>query len=384
MSDERPEPPRRAQIGAGVPMGRLLGVPLVISPFWFVIVLLLTVAYAGFVQHEVPRLTRGESYGVSLGFVLLLYASVLLHEMSHVAVAKALGMQVQRVVLQLLGGVSEITEERPGTPRREYLVAIAGPMTSLFLAAVGFGLRPAFAVDTVPRLLADGFAGTNLIVAAFNILPGLPLDGGRVLRAGLWQLTHDKVRATLAAAWVGRGLAVAVALLPLVQIRILQWSTAGNIWCIVIAFFLWTNATWAIAQAKVSAVLPGLDIRTMTRRAIPVTADLSVAEAVRRARDGGARALVVVDGYGRPSGLVSEAAVMTLPPDRQPWVPVSDLARAVDEDVTLMTDMSGEILLEAVQMTPATEYLVLDDKRAVVGVLARTDLVAALQAAGLH
>lgn len=365
-------------------MGRLLGVPLVISPFWFVIVLLLTVAYAGFVQHEVPRLTRGESYGVSLGFVLLLYASVLLHEMSHVAVAKALGMQVQRVVLQLLGGVSEITEERPGTPRREYLVAIAGPMTSLFLAAVGFGLRPAFAVDTVPRLLADGFAGTNLIVAAFNILPGLPLDGGRVLRAGLWQLTHDKVRATLAAAWVGRGLAVAVALLPLVQIRILQWSTAGNIWCIVIAFFLWTNATWAIAQAKVSAVLPGLDIRTMTRRAIPVTADLSVAEAVRRARDGGARALVVVDGYGRPSGLVSEAAVMTLPPDRQPWVPVSDLARAVDEDVTLMTDMSGEILLEAVQMTPATEYLVLDDKRAVVGVLARTDLVAALQAAGLH
>ncbi|HET7312642.1 MAG TPA: site-2 protease family protein [Mycobacteriales bacterium] len=384
MSDEQPPRPTRQALAGGVPVGRVLGVPLVISPFWFVIVVLLTIAYAGFVRHEVPSLTRGESYGVSLGFVLLLYGSVLLHEMSHVAVAKALGMQVQRVVLQLLGGVSEITEERPGTPRREYLVAIAGPMTSLFLAAVGFGLRPAFAVDTVPRLLADGFAGTNLIVAAFNVLPGLPLDGGRVLRAGLWQITHDKVRATLAAAWIGRGLAVLVALLPLAQIRVLQWSTAGNLWCIVIAFFLWTNATWAIAQAKVSAVLPRLDIRTMTRRAIPVTADVSVAEAVRRARDGGARALVIVDGYGRPSGLVSETAVMTLPANRQPWVPVSDLARPVDDDVTLMTDMSGEILLEAVQMTPATEYLVLDDARAVVGVLARTDLVAALQAAGLH
>jgi Zn-dependent protease/CBS domain-containing protein len=384
VSDERPERPRRAPIAAGVPVGRVLGVPLVISPFWFFIVVLLTVAYAGFVQDEVPSLSKEGSYAVSLGFVLLLYGSVLLHEMSHVAVAKALGMHVQRVVLQLLGGVSEITEERPGTPRREYLVAIAGPMTSLLLATIGFALRPAFDDSTVPRLLADGFAGTNLIVAVFNALPGLPLDGGRVLRAGLWQLTHDKVRATLAAAWVGRGLAVAVALLPLVHIRVLHWSTAGNIWFIAIAFFLWTNATWAIAQARVSAVLPGLDIRSMTRRAIPVTADLSVAEAVRRAREGGARALVVVDGYGRPSGLVSEAAVTALPAERQPWVPVSDLARPVDDDVTLLTDMSGELLLEAVQMTPATEYLVLDDRRAVVGVLARTDLVAALQAAGLH
>jgi Zn-dependent protease/CBS domain-containing protein len=384
VSDERPERPRRAPIAAGVPVGRVLGVPLVISPFWFVIVVLLTVAYAGFVQDEVPSLSKEGSYGVSLGFVLLLYGSVLLHEMSHVAVAKALGMQVQRVVLQLLGGVSEISEERPGTPRREYLVAIAGPMTSLLLATIGFALRPAFADNTVPRLLADLFAGTNLIVAVFNALPGLPLDGGRVLRAGLWQLTHDKVRATLAAAWVGRGLAVLVALLPLVHIRVLHWSTAGNIWFIAIAFFLWTNATLAIAQAKVSAVLPGLDIRAMTRRAIPVTADVSVAEAVRRAREGGARALVVVDGYGKPSGLVSEAAVTSLPVERQPWVPVSDLARPVDDDVTLLTDMSGEALLEAIQMTPATEYLVLDDVRAVVGVLARTDLVAALQAAGLH
>lgn len=371
-------------IGAGLPVGRVLGVPLVISPFWFVIVVVFTVGYAPVIRDDFPHLTQAASLGVAFAFVLLLYGSVLLHEMSHVAVAQALGMKVQRVVLQLLGGVSEIAEERPGTPRREYLVAVAGPMTSLFLAAVGFGVRPAFQPNTIPRLLADAFAGSNLLVAAFNALPGLPLDGGRVLRAAIWQLTHNKVRATLAAAWVGRGLAVAVAVVPMFSIDVFGRSTYGNLWLVVIAFFLWTNATWAIAQAKVSAVLPGLDIRAMTRRALPVTADVSVAEAVRRARDGGARALVVVDGYGRPSGLVSEAAVMTLPPTRQPWVPVSDLARPVDDDVTLMIDMSGELLLEAVQMTPATEYLVLDDKRAVVGVLARTDLVAALQAAGLH
>jgi len=365
-------------------VGRVLGVPLVVSPFWFLIVVVLTFGYAAFIRQEVPQISKPESYGVSLGFVLLLYGSVLLHEMSHVAVAKALGMQVQRIVLQLLGGVSEITEERPGTPKREYVVAIAGPMTSLFLAAVGFGIRPIFEPETIPRLLADGFAATNLIVAGFNALPGLPLDGGRVLRAALWQLTHDKVRATLAAAWIGRGLAVLVALLPTAHINVLGGTTSNNLWLIVIAFFLWSNASLAIAQAKVSAVLPRLDLRAMTRRAVPVAADLSVAEAVRRAREGGARALVVVDGYGRPSGLVSEAAVTSMPIDRQPWVQVSDLARPVDDDVTLQTGMTGESLLESVQTTPATEYLVVDDAKAVVGVLARTDLVAALQAAGLR
>jgi Zn-dependent protease/CBS domain-containing protein len=384
VSEERPQGPRRPFVGAGLPLGRVLGVPLIVSPFWFLIVVLFTVGYAPVIRDDVPQLTQTESYGVSLAFVLLLYGSVLLHEMSHVAVAQALGMKVQRVVLQLLGGVSEIAEERPGTPKREYLVAIAGPMTSLFLATVGFGVRPAFQPDTVPRLLADGFAATNLLVAGFNALPGLPLDGGRVLRAAIWQFTHDKVRATLAAAWVGRALAVAVAVVPMFDVRIVGGSTSGDLWLIIIAFFLWTNASLAIAQAKVSAVLPRLDLKAMTRRAIPVTAELSVAEAVRRARDGGARALVVIDGYGRPSGLVSEAAVTSMPVSRQPWVPVSDIARPVDGDLTLRTDMTGEALLEAVQTTPATEYLVVDQANAVVGVLARTDLVAALQAAGLR
>jgi CBS-domain-containing membrane protein len=147
---------------------------------------------------------------------------------------------------------------------------------------------------------------------------------------------------------------------------------------------MWTNASIAIAQAKVSTVLPQLDIRAMTRRAFPVAAELPVAEAVRRARDAGARALVVVDSNGKPSGLVSEAAVTALPAARQPWVSVSDLARPLADGLTLRTDMTGEALLQAVQQTPATEYLVLDQADAVCGVLSRTDLVAALQAAGLR
>jgi len=384
VTDERPQRPRQSTWATGVPLGRVLGVPLVASPFWLLIVVFFTVLYAPVVQKDQPGLSSQASYAVSLSLVLLLYGSVLVHEMSHVAVAKGLGMQVHRIVLQLLGGVSEIAEEKPGSARREYLVAVAGPMTSLFLGAVGFGLRPAFEPHTVPRLMVDYFAAINLFVAAFNMLPGLPLDGGRVLRAAVWQVTHDKVKATLASAWMGRGLAVAVAVLPALKFSVRGHSSYGEIWLILVAMFLWSNASLAIAQAKVSQVLPRLDLRAMTRRALPVTADVSVAEGVRRAREAGARAVVVVDGYGKPTGLVSESAVGALPPHRQPWVPVSDLARPVDEGLTLRTDMTGESLLESVQETPATEYLVLDEVGAVVGVLARTDLIAALQAAGLR
>jgi CBS-domain-containing membrane protein len=131
-------------------------------------------------------------------------------------------------------------------------------------------------------------------------------------------------------------------------------------------------------------VLPRLDIRALMRRAMSVSAELPVSEAVRRAREADARALVVVDSLGKPSGLVSEAAVNALPEGRQPWVAVSDLARPVDASLVLRTDMNGEALLSAVQATPATEYLVVDKSGAVCGVLARIDLVAALQAAGLR
>jgi Zn-dependent protease/CBS domain-containing protein len=370
--------------GAGVQVGRVLGVPIVIQPLWFLIVVLIAISFGPEVERQVPSLSHAGAYVVSSVFVLLLYGSVLVHEISHTVVAKALGMEVRRIVLQMLGGVSEVVEEHPGKPGREGLVAAVGPLTSFILGLVGLAVERSLAHGTVAWVIAYEFAIANLFVAAFNALPGLPLDGGRVLRSLLWHVTHDKARGTLAAGWAGRGLAVAIVVVAVVKPHGLGDTTLGALYFIVIAMFIWTNATIAIAQAKVTGVLPRLDIRSMTRRAMPVAAELPVAEAVRRAREAGARALVVVDGLGKPSGLVSEAAVSALPEQRQPWVAISDLARPVDPSLVLRTDMNGESLLQAVQSTPATEYLVVDNVGAVCGVLSRIDLVAALQAAGLR
>lgn len=386
MSDERSPRPQRPSIATpqGIRVGSVLGVPIFIQPVWFLIVILIAASFGPEVERQVPSLSHASAYLVSLVFVLLLYASVLVHEISHVAMAKALGMQVRRIVLQLLGGASEVVEEHPGKPGREFLVAVVGPLTSLVIGLVAFAVASPLQHGTVAWAIAWELAFANLFVAAFNALPGLPLDGGRVLRALLWRVTRDKGKGTLAAGWVGRALALGVVLVAIGKPGGWGDSTFGSLYLIFIAWFLWSNASIAIAQAKVAGVLPRLDIRALTRRAMSVTAELPVSEAVRRAREADARALVVVDSLGKPSGLVSEAAVNALPENRQPWVAVSDLSRPVDPGLVLRTDMNGEALLSAVQATPATEYLVVDQGGAVCGVLARIDLIAALQAAGLR
>jgi Zn-dependent protease/CBS domain-containing protein len=384
MSDDDRRTPTPALIGRGLQVGRILGVPVVIQPIWFLVVGLVTISFEPAVRDRAPSLGPTAAYAVALVFVLLLYGSVLVHEISHVAVARALGMEVRRIVLQLFGGVSEVIEEVPGQPSREYLVAAVGPLTSVLLGGVGLAVIPLLADGSVPRLLAEEFAFANLFVAAFNALPGLPLDGGRVLRALLWQVTHDKSRGTLAAGWVGRGLAIAIMVVAVLRPGGWGGSGVAAIYLLFLAFYIWTSASMAITQARVSEVLPRLDLRLMSRRALPVTADLPVAEAVRRARDFGARALIVVDGTGKPNGLVSESAVGSLPTARQPWVSISELARPLTPPLILRTDMDGESLLDAVQRTPASEYLVVDRVGAVFGVLARADLVAALNAAGVR
>lgn len=371
----------------GLQIGRVLGVPIVVQPLWFLVVILFTAGSGGVIRENVHGLSSTQAYAVAFAFVLLLYASVFLHELGHVVVARALGMQVRRVVLQFLGGASEIVEENPGHPARDFMVAMAGPLCSVFLAGIGAAIAPAFDTRTVPWLFAEGFAWVNALVAAFNLLPGFPLDGGRVLLAVVWRLTDDKNRAQFASGWVGRVLAIALAVYALYEQNIPTGRGGDHfngIYLLLLALFIWANASWVIGRSKLGVVIPRLEIRTMTRKALSVAADLPVAEAVRRAHAAAARALVVVDSYGRPVGLVSEAAVIATPAQRQPWMTVSDLARPLVDGLTLRSDMAGDALLAAVQEHPASEYLVVEPSGALCGVLARSDVIAALQAAGLR
>jgi Zn-dependent protease len=355
-----------------VRIARPFGIPVFISPYWFLIAGVFVVLYARGLDHSVAANLR---YVVAAAFVVLLYGSVLVHELSHSVVARGFGLPVRRILLSPLGGFSEI-EREPPTPGREFLVSAAGPFISLVLAAVGFGLDRAFHPSGVPGVLLGQLVVANLLVGLFNLLPGLPLDGGRMLRAGVWKLTGRPSSATVAAAWAGRGLAVAVLLVPLALFLRTgsQVQVFDALWLAVIAAFMWTGATQSLRASRVRERLPGVQARLLARRAIPVPSSLPLAEAIRRADAAQARALVIVDHEDRPIAIVSEAAVMATPVQRRPWVDAGSLARTLDPGLVLSADLSGMALIEAVRRSPASEYLLVEPSGQVFGVLAAADL----------
>ena len=366
---EPPAPQRNPQ--PGIVIARPFGIPVYISPYWFVIAGLFILLYANSLEQSVHGNLR---YVVSAAFVVLLYASVLVHELSHCVVARAFQLPVRRILLYPLGGFSEIEKEAQ-TPAREFLVSAAGPAVSLVLAAAGFGLSRLVPAGTAHVLVVQ-LVWANLLVGLFNLLPGLPLDGGRMLRAGIWKVTHRPGTATLGAAWAGRVLAAALLIVPFVLFARNSNSNAvfDTAWLAVIAAFMWLGAGQAIKVTKVRERLPGLQARVLARRAIPIQASLPLAEAIRRADAAQARALVVVDHEDKPIAIVNESAVMATPPQRRPWIEAGSLARSLDESLVLPADLSGMALLEAVRKSPASEYLLVEPSGKVFGVLATEDL----------
>jgi Zn-dependent protease len=355
-----------------VRIARPFGIPVFISPYWFLIAGLFVFLYARGLVQSVPETLR---YPVAAAFVVLLYASVLVHELSHSLVARGFGLPVRRILLYPLGGFSEI-EREPPTPGREFLVSVAGPAVSLALAAGGYALTRAVPDGSVLWVLLYQLYIANLLVGVFNLLPGLPLDGGRMLRAGVWKLTGRAGQATVVAAWAGRVLAAAVLVVPFA----LAARTGNSLqlfdvaWLAVIAIFMWTGAGQALRATRVRERLPALQARALARRAIPIPANLPLAEAIRRADAAQARALVVVDHEDRPIAIVNETAVMATPPQRRPWIEAGSLARTIDPGLVLPADLSGMALIEAVRRTPASEYLLVEQTGQVFGVLATADL----------
>jgi Zn-dependent protease len=165
----------------GVRLGRVLGVPVFVAPSWFLFAAFVVLTYGPALAEEQGR---ARAYTAAAAFAVLLLGSVLLHEVGHCLVARAFGLPVRRITVTFLAGLTEITSP-PQTPAREYAVAVAGPMVSLLLAGLGFGSLPLLDEGSLVRLLMEILAVTNTAVAVFNLLPGLPLDGGRVLRAAV-------------------------------------------------------------------------------------------------------------------------------------------------------------------------------------------------------
>ncbi|MCX5080602.1 site-2 protease family protein [Streptomyces sp. NPDC056121] len=376
-------PTKAPEPRGGLLMGRPFGVPVYVAPSWFLVAALITWVFGGQLDHVLPGL-GAVRYLVSLFFAVAFYASVLVHELAHTVAALRFKLPVRRIQLQFFGGVSEIEKESE-TPGREFVLAFVGPLLSLVLAGVFYLGMLAVEPGTVPGVLLAGLMISNLIVAAFNLLPGLPLDGGRMLRAIVWKITGKPMSGTVAAAWVGRALAITVLIgLPLLTQSGALGEGAADVsgmdtvtdalLAAILAAIIWTGAGNSLRMARLREHLPELRARTLTRRAVPVESATPLSEALRRANEAGARALVIVDADGEPRSLVREAAIVGVPEHRRPWVAVSGLAQDLTDGMRVSAELAGEELLDTLRATPATEYLVVEESGAIYGVLSAADV----------
>ena len=248
----------------GIRIGRLFGVDVAIHPSWFVVLVFFSFSLAtGFFPRAYPGWDPVTTWTAATVATLLLFASVLAHEYGHALVARSQGIPVRSITLFILGGVAQL-EREPETPGREAWMAIAGPLVSAALGALTLGA--AFLLPGPEQVVAVlAYLGVaNLALLAFNLLPGFPLDGGRVLRALLWRLTRDVVRATRWAALVGQFFAWGFIALGAAQI-VLQGGLSG-IWLILVGWLMIQAARATARQTEIDAELRGVSAgRLMTR-----------------------------------------------------------------------------------------------------------------------
>lgn len=362
-----PYPPGTLRVGS------IAGVDILVRSSWLLVALLIAFLLAPRVEQVQPGL-GALKYVAGVAFAVLLYLSVLLHEIAHALMAQRYGLGVRSISLHFLGGATEIDSETR-TPGQEFKVAVVGPLTSIAVGLLALALLTITPGGLV-ELAVRGLAGANLIVGVLNLVPGLPLDGGRVLKSAVWKLTSSVHQGTIVAAWGGRVAAVLVLGWP-----VLSRSTLGispdifdYLMAFIIASFLWSGATASMVNARLRRRLPALKARPLARRVVAVPDGLPIAEAVRRAQELGAGAIVLHGSDERLSGVVSEAALLATPDERRAWVPVSSVARTIEDGMVLEADIAGEDLVRAMSSTPAEEYVLVEPDGTIFGVLATVDV----------
>ena len=235
-------------MGSSIRLGKILGIPVGLHYSWFVIFFLVTYSLGVSLREFYPFWSAPERWGVALSAAVLLFASVLAHELSHSFIAKRKGIPVLGITLFLFGGVSRLGRE-PDRPMTEFSVAVVGPLSSIVLSAVFGGLWYLLGgADSVLEVVLFLLAWTNLWLGVFNILPGYPLDGGRILRAAVWGLTGSYRRATRVATRSGQAIGALTVILG-VALGIFVGAVNG-IWVIIIGGFLFTIATASYREER--------------------------------------------------------------------------------------------------------------------------------------
>jgi Zn-dependent protease len=299
---------------SGFRIGKVSGIPIYLHPSWFVIFALITFSLATQFTQQHPGWSHLQHWSLGTLTSLLFFGSVVFHELSHSVVAIRYRISVVSITLFVFGGVARI-ERDPDSARQEFNIAIAGPLSSYFLSGVFWLLWRLFPQREMLGALTFWLAWVNFGLATFNLVPGFPLDGGRIFRALVWGVTGSRERATLFAARSGQF--IAYAMIVFGSWRALTGNLIGGLWIAFIGWFLLTAAQESVVQAAVRTALAGLRASDVMSHEIPMVArDVSLEEYGQQVLRTGRRCHLVVSDE-QLVGLMNVHALNSVP--RQEW-----------------------------------------------------------------
>lgn len=359
---------------SGLRIGRILGIPIHLHPTWFVVFLLVVLQLWAHLGREYADIAPAGRVGVVLATAGLLFGSVLMHEVGHSIVALRHGVAVRSITLFIFGGLAWM-EREADRPRAELEIALAGPAVNLALFALFAGLAGLFDPTEPGLAIFQWLAVLNLGVALFNLLPGFPLDGGRVLRALLWARGRRPAQATRYAARVGQIIAYALIACGIVVAFV---DALAGLWLAFIGWFVLVGSAAHRRQAAFEISLGGLTARdVMTDRVPTVEAGLPVGRFARDPLLGGDRWAIVLDG-DRPLGLVSRTDLKRLAPELWDATRVEEIATPMADVVVATPDQPVAELLRLLGERRADQLPVVEGGR-VCGAVRLQDLLEAIE-----
>ncbi|MDE2132625.1 MAG: site-2 protease family protein [Betaproteobacteria bacterium] len=359
-----------------IPLGRILGIPIALDFSWFLVFTLLTwILASSYYPSQFPDWPHGRYWVMGAVTALAFFASVLLHELGHSAVALRYRVQVRRITLHIFGGIAEIADESP-SPKAEFLIALAGPAVSLALALASHLLQQwTVAIEALSGLFKY-LSYINLSLALFNLLPGYPLDGGRLLRAVLWAFTGNLRGATRVAATAGRGFAFLLILIG-------AWQTLsgnlGGLWIVFIGWFLDNAAKSQLQEGVFRDLLSGHPVAQVMNPSCPeVPANLPLQQLVDDyILTGHQRCFLVREG-NQTTGLVTPQRIRAVPRPEWNHQTAGGIMLPLQETLSIAPDASLWQALQRMDRDGVNQLPVIRQGQ-VIGMLSREDVISYLR-----
>jgi Zn-dependent protease/predicted transcriptional regulator len=373
---------------AQIKLGRIFGVEIGLHYSWFIIALLITFSLAEQFQQNNPAWSDGLRWGIAIVTAVLFFAAIVAHELSHAIVAKLRGLPVRSITLFALGGVAQI-EKEAADAKTEFWMGIIGPITSFVIGlvclAITFALGwtpPQFPQTPLPAMLM-WLGVINIGLAIFNMIPGFPLDGGRVLRGIVWWVTGNAVRATRIAARVGQVIAFLMILYGVMQF--FRGAGFNGLWMAFIGWFLLSASRESYAQMIISEGLRGLRVGDVMSRDFPVVdahSNLQTFAEEHLTRTG--RRFWVVTLNGQPEGIITPHEISGVPRNRWPYTTVADVMRPLDATRTVNPNTPVTEALEVMARQDLNQLPVINEK-GLAGLISRSHILQLIQTrAELH